>query len=378
MYKICFVTTISLTLRCFFLEFAETLHDSGGFEVHFVCDDDAEFEKQLPEYITFHPIPMKRGISLSAFGVIRKMEKLFRKEQFDMVQFSTPNAAFYASIAAKRAGIPVRNYHLMGFRYLGFSGVLKTGFKQIERISCKNATDIECVSKSNLELGIREGLFPREKAVVVWNGSTGGVDLERFNVNNRERWRKEIREELHLDQDDFVYGFVGRITADKGINELLEAFLKLNNGSKLVLTGYMTDLDTIDRDLLAQAKRSPDIIFHESMQDIERCYAALDVLILPSYREGFGNVVIEAAAVGTPGIVSDIPGPIDAIIKDVTACTVTPKSVDSLLRAMEHVYHSDYVTMGQNAAVFAKECFDSKILNQKNLERKYSLLNKPE
>ena len=376
MYKVCFVTTISLTLKCFFLEFAKMLCSSGEFEVHFVCDNDPEFQKMLPEEIIFHPIKMKRGINLGAFGVIRRMEKLFRAEKFDMVQFSTPNAAFYASVAARRAGIPVRNYHLMGLRYLGFSGIMKGIFKRIELTACRNATDIECVSKSNLELGIKEGLFTEEKAVVVWNGSTGGVDLERFDVNNRERWRREMREELNLDKDEFIYGFVGRITADKGINELLEAFMRLDNGSKLLLTGYMSELDTLDSELLAKAENSPDIIFHESMADIERCYAALDVLVLPSYREGFGNVVIEAAAVGTPAVVSEIPGPIDAVKKDVTAFTVTPKSVDSLLNAMKRIYDSDCKRMGQNAAEYARKCFDSKILNQKNLERKKILLEK--
>ena len=116
---------------------------------------------------------------------IRSLFKIFRKEKFDLIQYSTPNAAFYASIAAKFTRCKVRNYHIMGFRYLGVKGKNRILLKGIERITCCNSTSIECVSDSNFKLGVKEKIFPSDKATIVWNGSTGGVDTERFNIQKR-------------------------------------------------------------------------------------------------------------------------------------------------------------------------------------------------
>ena len=120
----------------------------------------------------------------------------------------------------------------MGFRYLGFRNITREVFKSIEKITCYLSTHIECVSKTNLELGITEKLFSKDKATVVFNGSTGGVDLKKFNINYRKQWRTELRRKYGIDEKDFVYGFVGRITRDKGINELLYMMRDDRNASR--------------------------------------------------------------------------------------------------------------------------------------------------
>ena len=250
----------------------------------------------------------------------------------------------------------------------------RTILKVLERIACRNSTSIECVSKSNMEMGISEGLFPREKVTVVWNGSTGGVDLSRFDFSKRQQWRKEIRKELGYSSNDFVYGFVGRITKDKGIDELLSAFLELKDNSKLLLVGDIEKDNHLDVDLLAKAQQNSNIKFHSFVSDIERYYAIIDVLVLPSYREGFGNVVIEAGAVGTPAIVTDIPGPTDTIDREKTALVVPVKNPHALAESLRKIRERDYVNMGENAAQFAKEKFDSKVLCEKILERKKEIL----
>lgn len=374
MKKICFCTTIPLTIRAFILKSAEYLHEHTDWDISFVCDYDEEFKNSLPGYFHYYPVKMKRGVSPDGLAAVRQMKKIFKREKFDMVQFSTPNAAFYASIAAKRAGIPVRNYHLMGLRYMGAKGKGRAVLKKMDKLACKNATAIECVSRSNLELGIKEGLFPPEKATVVWNGSTGGVDLKRFDYKKREEWRADTRRELGINKDDFVFGFVGRLNKDKGVNELLRAFIETERGAKLLLIGFDSEIDTLDQSLLTQAKERKDIIFHSSVSDIERYYAALDVLVLPSYREGFGNVVIEAAAVGTPAIVSDIPGPMDAIIRGKTALAVKPGVYPELKTAMDDIRKLDCRSMGNDAFKYVESHFDSEILFEKILERKRALL----
>lgn len=374
MNKICYVVTIPLTIESFFIPQLKYLA-ANGFDVTVVCSNDSNLQEKLGECIRFHPIDIPRGISVGgSIYALKTLTRFFKKEKFDLIQYSTPNAAFYASIAARADGCRIRNYHLMGLRYLGAHGIGRMILKTLEKIACYNSTSIECVSKSNMQMGIREGLFPPDKVTVVWNGSSGGIDLERFDFAKRQQWRSEVREELGYNDSDFVYGFVGRITRDKGINELLEAYFSLHTDAKLFLIGRTEDVQTLNAELLEKARKHANIQFHDSVTDIERYFAAVDVLLLPSYREGFGNVIIEAGAMGTPAIVSDIPGPTDAIDRDKTALVVPVKDAAALAEAMKQIRSMDYIAMGQYAAQFAKEKFDSNVLCEKILERKQFLL----
>ena len=374
MKKICYVVTIPGTIESFFIPQLRCLSENG-YSVTVVCAYSDSLQIQLGGNVIFYPIDIPRGISFAgSVKAIQELTAFFKLEQFDLIQYSTPNAAFYASIAAKAAGCKLRNYHLMGLRYLGAHGISRMILKTLEKIACYNSTSIECVSESNMQMGIREGLFPPDKVTVVWNGSSGGIDLERFDFAKRQQWRSEVREELGYNDSDFVYGFVGRITRDKGINELLEAYFSLHTDAKLFLIGRTEDVQTLNAELLEKARKHANIQFHDSVTDIERYFAAIDVLLLPSYREGFGNVIIEAGAMGTPAIVSDIPGPTDAIDRDKTALVVPVKDAAALAEAMKQIRVMDYITMGQNAAEFAKEKFDSKVLCVKILERKKDIL----
>ncbi len=374
MLKICYVVTIPTTIESFFIPQLQYLA-TNGFDITVVCSDDSSLQDKLGKSIRFVPIDIPRGISVGgSIYALKTLTHFFKKEKFDLIQYSTPNAAFYSSIAAKKADCNVRNYHLMGLRYLGSSGIGRIALKTLEKIACHNSTSIECVSKSNMEMGIKEGLFPKEKVTVVWNGSTGGVNLSRFDYSKRQQWRMEVHKELGYNDSDFVYGFVGRITKDKGINELLSAFFELKDNSKLLLVGNIEEDNHLDATLLAKAHGHSNIKFHSSVSDIERYYAAIDVLVLPSYREGLGNVVIEAGAVGTPAIVSNIPGPIDTINEGITALTVQVKDSNDLAEKMKAIREIDYVLMGENAAHYVKEKFDSEVLCEKILERKRQLL----
>ena len=374
MNKICYIVTIPITVRAFFIQQLRFL-SLNGFDVSVICSDDGLIGDELGGTIKYIPLNMPRGISLlGSIRSIRQLVSIFKREQFDLIQYSTPNAAFYSSIAAKIVGCKRRNYHLMGLRYLGAKGLGRIVLKRLEKISCDFSTSIECVSSSNLEMCISEGLFKSKKACVVWNGSTGGVDLNRFNYESRSLWRSGIRADLGFDETDFVFGFVGRITRDKGINDLLNAFFALSGNSKLLLVGPTDELGTLDKELLYRSKTDSRIVFHAAVNDIERYYAAIDVLVLPSYREGFGNVVIEAGAVGTPAIVSRIPGPVDAIEEGVTAFTVEPANVVDLQMKMEEIMETDYKHTGKKAYEFVKMHFDSDELCKRILERKRFLM----
>ncbi len=377
MKKICYIVTIPGTIEAFFVPQLKYLSENN-LEVYVICSYDKTIQSMIGDKVKYIPVDIPRGISfLGSVRAILELKKVFKNEKFDLIQYSTPNASLYAAIASKLVKCKIRNYHCMGFRYLGFHGLSRFIFKVLEKLTCYLSTNIECVSKSNLEWGIRDKLFSKQKATVIFNGSTGGVDLNKFNNAYKENWKKEIRCKHHLNDNDFVYGFVGRITRDKGINELLEAFLSIENGAKLLMVGEYEDNNNLDCKLLEQAEINKNIIWAGKSNLVEKYYAAMDVLILPSYREGFGNVVIESEAMGTPVIVSEIPGPTDASEQNRTALWVKPKNSESLKQAMKYIMINPEKRkeMGNYCVKFVRNNFDEKLLNEEILKRKRKLLD---
>jgi glycosyltransferase involved in cell wall biosynthesis len=379
MYKICFVTTISLTLKSFVLELAKYLHATGDFEIHFVCDHDAEFEKTLPEYIHYNPISMKRGISFDGLKAIREMKKYFKQEKFDLIQYSTPNASCYASIAAKQAKIPCRLYCQWGIAYVGFQGIKRRIFKLIEKMVCRNSTRIEPDSLGNLRFSHAEGLYDESKSCVIWNGSACGVNLSKFDISHKSEWNQEIRVKYDIPQDAVVYIFIGRITRDKGVNELFEASKSLIEQKKnayLLLVGNMEKSESLDADLYQWSKEETRVIYCGYTNEVEKYLAASDVYVLPSYREGFGTAVIEAEAMGIPVIVTDIPGPTDAMKKDVTGLVVQKGNASELYDAMGNLYCSKDLCdeMGRNALEYVSGSFEQNTLFEKIRQDRLELL----
>lgn len=379
MKKICFVTTISGTLRSFVVGTAEYLHQQAGYDITFICDDDAEFAASLPPYFHYIPVSMKRGISIGGIAAMLKMTSIFRREKFDMVQYSTPNASFYAALAAKLAGVPVRLYCQWGMAYVGFHGIKRAIFKSIEKLVCSLSTWVEPDSFGNLKFSHSEGLYPENKGSVVWNGSASGVNLKKFDISQKAFWCEEIRKKYAVPSDVIVFGFVGRITRDKGINELLAAFktvLEEIPDAYLLIVGNAELTSAVDMSLYQWAQETTHAIFCGSTNVVEQYLSAMDAYILPSYREGFGMVVVEAEAMGVPVIVTDIPGPTDAMIPNETGLLVKKTDVDSLVAAMKALANSAEKRRGFGIAAhkFAAEKFEQQRLFQAILQDRKRLL----
>lgn len=367
MKKICFITTIPLTLRAFVLKTAIYLHENTDWDISFICNSDEEFSNELPEFIHYYPVKMERGISISGFKAIREIKRIFDREKFDMIQYSTPNASLYAAIAGKFSKIPVRLYCQWGMVYVGFSGVKRYIFKTVEKLVCRLSTWVEPDSHSNLNFAHREKLYSKQKGSVIWNGSACGVDLAKFDISKKSEYRAAIRKGLNCDPSHFIFGFVGRITRDKGVNELLTAFKNLSehyDDVYLMMVGTTENDSSVNEDLFLWAKNSEKVIFTGYTNVVEQYLSAMDVYILPSYREGFGMGVVEAEVMGVPVIVTDIPGPIDAMVKGETGEIVEKKETEMLFETMKSFY-CDRIKVeryGKNAHIFATKSFEQKEL----------------
>lgn len=377
MKKICMITTVSITLKSFVVETAKYLYEKCGYDVTLVCNEDESFRKSLPEYIHFVSVPMSRGINFSGFKSIKVFKELFKKEKFDLVQYATPNASFYASIGAKKAKVPVRVYCQWGIRYVGFSGLKRKIFKFLEKKVCNNSTRIFAVSPKNMQFAIDEKLYKSEKAQVIGNGGTIGVDINKFDVSKKQTWRDEIRGKYGISDSEQVFGFVGRLSKDKGVGELLSAFRGVSeqkNNVKLLVVGPSDDDLDFMNDEVSWAKASEKVVFTGGVDNAEmkKFYSAMDVLVHPTYREGFGMVIQEAGALAVPVITTNIPGASEVMVDKESCILVEPKNVGDLENAMISMTKEKSYEIGEKAYERTVKLYERRIMleNQKQAYEK--------
>lgn len=379
MKKICYVTTIPATLKAFVLKSAIYLHEQGGYDISFICAEDGIFERELPDFIHYYPVRMERGFSTSGFAAVREMKKIFKREKFDIVQYSTPFAALYASVAGSSAKVPVRLYCQWGVAYVGYDGWKRKVFKLAEKFICAKSTWIEPDSYGNLTMCRKDRIYSAAKSSVVWNGSAGGVDLKKFDVTYKTQWRREIREKYGLSEQQYVIGFIGRICRDKGINELFAALRELfaeKPEMTLMLVGPDEADETVDSELYRWSKTNRQVIYCGFTNQAEKYLAAMDLFVMPSYREGFGSSVIEAEAMKVPVIATDIIGPREAMKKNVTGLAVPVKNSAALRKAVERLYlnRDKGEKFGENGVRYVRERFEEQALFAKILEDRDRLL----
>lgn len=379
MKKVCFITTISSTISSFILEFAKFMHENGDYDITFICDKDENFSENLPDYIQYIPVEMKRGISIGGLKACVQMYKIFKQNKFDLIQYSTPNASLYASIAGWLARIPVRLYCQWGLVFVGFEGIKRKIFKCEEKLVCTLSTWIEPDSSGNLNFCHEQKLYPEEKGSVTHKGSASGVSLERFDISQKEIFRNEIRNKYQIPDDAFVYGFVGRITGDKGINELLSAtknILDVYKNVYVLLIGGMDKEESVDLDLYEWSKNNSHVIYCGSTNKVQRYMAAMDCYVMPSYREGFGLTVVEAGAMGIPVVCTNIPGPTDAIRNEENGLIIEKKDVEGLKNAILRLYTHPELgkELGQAGYENVKENYEQNSLFKYILEDRENLL----
>jgi len=230
-----------------------------------------------------------------------------------------------------------------------------------------------------MEFSIREGIYTREKVSVTWNGSARGVNLSKFDLKYKAIWRNDIRNQFNIGKGTFVIGFVGNMSRDKGVNELFmatQAFFQEYPDSILLMIGNPDKCWTIDENLYKWSLSENRIIYCGTVDEVEKYLAAMDVFVLPSYREGFGSVIIEAGAMGVPVIATDIPGPREAVINKETGLLIEKGNSKALLESLKtyRVDEKSRLAAGNNGYIFVRNRFDSDKLMEYILQDRDKLL----
>ena len=341
--RICALTTISKTMDWFIVDSMRNLA-ANGYEITLVCNMEDGFAERNGDYATCIHLPMSRGISLGdLIKTPLKLCKIFREGKFDVVYYTSPNAAMYASIAGWLAGIKKRVYSQCGLRYVSFTGVRRRIFRFVEKLTCSLSTHVRAQSPMNRQFAIDEKLCPAHKIAVVGIGGTTGVSLAQCDGFEHAQVRAQLREQYGVPQDAFVFGYVGRINADKGINELITAFDSVKDAcenSRLVLVGMLDDTNPVSTENLQRAQEDPAIVLTGNVPptQVYPHMAMFDVLTHPTYREGFGKVLQEAMGMRLPIITTNVPGPSEVVENGVSGVLVEAMDSVDLAQKMRLVY----------------------------------------
>lgn len=307
----------------------------AGFRVTLVSSPGRLLDQTAAhEHVESVAIPMCRKIAPLADVIsLFRLWRLLGERSPDIVEFSTPKAGLLGSLAAWLRGVPWRVYMLRGLKLETATGWKQRVLLAAERLAAACAHVVLCNSASLQAQALALGIAPREKLVLLGEGSSGGVDVERFAPGPAR-----IRERLDFSRDDFVVGFVGRLTCDKGVPEMLDAFeeiLRAEPAARLLLVGWFDRAeDALGDAVRERIEAHPRIHLTGFVADTAPYYRAMDVLVLPTRREGFPNVALEAAATRVPVVTTDATGARDSVLPNVTGLLIPPGDPQAIADAV--------------------------------------------
>jgi glycosyltransferase involved in cell wall biosynthesis len=315
------VTVVNSSIAVRFLQGQLQFFQDRGFDVTVLCPErrQDEWEVERPEGVPIIEVPMERKIApLRDLVSLWRLSRILRALRPAVTNVGTPKAGLLGGFAAWLNRVPCRFYTLHGLRFETTKGLKRRILVHAERLACRFAHRVVCVSQSVREKAIASGLTTYQRTAVFGAGSCNGVDASRFAATPEMKRRAgDLRCQLGIPAQVPVVLFVGRLTCDKGIPELMTAFLDLRRQFpelRLLLVGCFEDGDPLPAETRKSLETHSRVIFAGAVQETAPYYAIADVVILPSHREGLPTVILEAQAAGKPVIGARATGIVDVVV----------------------------------------------------------------
>lgn len=365
--KLLRITTVPVSLRGL-LKGQHKYMSENGFEVVGVSSSGTALDDvEKNEGIRTVSIEMTRQITpLRDLKALFHLVRLMKKEKPDIVHTHTPKAGLLGMIAARLSGVPNRLHTVAGMPLTVATGVKRKLLNIMEKVTYACATNVYPNSYGLKDLILEYGFTKKYKLKVIGKGSSNGVDTSQFDRSLiLEETKKQIRNDLGIEPDHFVFLFVGRVVADKGVNELVQAFDNLkHNASHLIIVGNQEKhLDPLSPITNAIINSNPHIYTVGFKENVVDYFATADVLVFPSYREGFPNVVMQAASMQLNCIVSNINGCNEIISHGKNGWIVPVQNIDQLQERMKWCLENPEASMEMG--------LNSRQLMQRDYERKF-------
>ena len=354
MKKLIRITTVPISLDILLGD--QLSYMNQFYEVTAVSADKKELERIAEKYgIKNHAIEMTRTISpLKDIAAAWNLYRFLRREKPFIVHSHTPKAGIVGMMAAWFARVPHRFHTVAGLPLMESEGSKRSLLNVIEKLTYRLATKVYPNSFELQKIILQENFCPPEKLKVIGSGSSNGINTAYFNPDQISKENVlNLKKQLNITENDFVYIFVGRLVKDKGINELESAFTEISAESKvdingaglkptLLLVGPLEQhLNPLKPETLEEIRTNTAIISVGFQEEVRPYFALSNALVFPSYREGFPNVVLQSLAMKLPAIVSDINGCNEIITSFKNGLLIPAKDPHSLKIAMEEVLNDE-------------------------------------
>lgn len=382
--KILIMSSVSSTLWVFYRGLIKCLCDSG-YEVTVAASNDCNLGRFRTDY-GCEILPVNISRQMNPFQDIKCIAKLFRimkNEKFDLVHAHTPKAGMIGMIAAFLAKVPARVYTLHGLPLETATGFKRIIYRVVERLTFKCAAHRLIVSQSLARRAVELGICDRDDFQILGDGSACGVDRSLFfSANKTPQSVARTKGQLDIPTDSIVIGFVGRVTPDKGIDRLLNMFEQLSQHYADLYLLIIADYDNARGQSVCgyrcRIEQHPRIKHLTFVDNIVPYYHAMDLLVLPSRREGFNYALLEAAACGLPTVTTNATGCVDVVVDQQTGFVVRLEDQSAFNEAVKRLVDNTGLRqeLGQKAKKRVAECFDSKRLVQKHIRLYEKVLNR--
>lgn len=334
--RICFVVAIAGTAQSFLRDHIKTLRED--YDVYLAGNIKDAKEIEMLDLTGWKQIDIKRPISLfNDLKAVLQLASYFKQVKFDVVHSVTPKAGLVCALAGFLVRVPIRIHIFTGQVWATRKGGMRFMLKSLDRLMAKLNTHILVDGNSQKNYLVENGVFKAEKANVLGDGSISGVNMERFTPS--VDIRMAVRKELSITDNKVVFVFMGRLNHDKGLHELLSAFNRLvetNKNTFLLLFGHDEENVAATFGLYKNLTKD-NLLYYGATREPQRMLQAGDIFVLPTYREGFGSSVIEAACLGLPTITSDAYGVLDASVPGETGLQCKIGDVESLYVCMKEL-----------------------------------------